>query len=149
MDNSLEQLKDLHLPAEVSVFPLATGWYCLIIFLFAIFAGGLFIFWKRRNNKRQQQNIYKMLGAIESANSSEALTETSILIKRVAIMKFPEQKPQMLFGEQLLLFLDETGKTTEFTTGDGRNLLMIYQKQSIQNPEKFFALIRKWLEAVL
>ena len=90
-----------------------------------------------------------MLGAIESANSSEALTETSILIKRVAIMKFPKQKPQMLFGEQLLLFLDETGKTTEFTTGDGRNLLMIYQKQSIQNPEKFFALIRKWLEAVL
>lgn len=145
----LNQLKNVHLPNGTSIFPIAVGWYLLII-LVLLFAAGL-LWWKFIKNKYKKQKLqaYAILAEIEKNKSEEMLSEVSILIKRVAIFKFPRESVHTLFGERWLEFLDKTGKTTDFTNGDGRYLLNIYQTGQIKNPDKFFACVRQWLGSVL
>ena len=148
-NDPLQQLKDIHLPLSVSMFPLAPIWYVfMVLFLLAAI---IFIIWVIHKKSKQQQvaNIYKMLDAIETQNSDDTLSQTSNLIKRVAIMKYATQKPHTLFGEEWLMFLDTTGKTTDFTKGHGRSLLDIYKSQKIKDKEQFFSVIRKWMGAVI
>ena len=148
-NDPLQQLKDIHLPNSVSIFPLAPIWYVFMVLLLitAIILIVWFIYKKR--NQRQIASIYKMLDVIESQNSDDMLSQTSILIKLVAMMKYAPQKPHTLFGEEWLIFLDTTGKTTDFTKGYGRSLLDIYKSQQIKDKEQFFSVIRKWIGAVL
>ena len=145
----LQQLKDIHLPNSVSIYPLAPVWYVFMILI--ILASILSIIWLIHKKRKQRQiaSIYKMLDDIENQDSEDILGQTSILIKRVAVMKFGSQKPHTLYGEEWLMFLDITGKTTDFTKGAGRNLLDIYKSQQIEDKELFFAVIRKWIGAVL
>lgn len=151
--NPLAELKDVHLPAPVSIFPLATGWYIVIAIIFILVA--VLIWWqlRRHKKKQQQQEIFSLLKQIEAnavtTSDEKTIEECSILLKRVAVAKFPEQKPQLLFGKNWLQFLDKTGKTTEFTTGSGHYLGEIYQKQQLEDKEAFFALIEKWLRSVI
>jgi len=152
-NNPLSELKDVHLPEAVSVWPLAIGWYIVIGVIILIIAG--LIWWQIRQRKKQQQinEIEQLLSAIETkssfTNDDEIIGECSILLKRVAILKFPEQQPQLLFGSKWLQFLDTTGKTTEFSKGHGMCLGEIYQQQQIENKQQFFALLKTWLRSVL
>lgn len=150
-DNALEQLKSIHNPDNVSVFPLAIGWYVLVVVIITIMAVLIWLKIKQNKKKKQIKDIYKLLSDIEknSHDSQNLLTETSILIKRVAVFWFPTANPHTLFGEEWLQFLDSTGKTKDFTQGVGRNLLNVYRQEKIDEPEKFFALIRNWLDRVL
>ncbi|HLX53668.1 MAG TPA: DUF4381 domain-containing protein, partial [Aquella sp.] len=123
----LSQLKNVHLPNGVSIFPIASGWYMLIILILS--STGILLWWKIVKNKYKKQKLqaYKLLAEIEKKQSDEMLSEVSIVIKRVAIMKFPKESVHTLFGERWLEFLDRTGKTTDFTKGAGRYLLNVYQ----------------------
>jgi hypothetical protein len=144
---SLDQLKNVHLPDAVSIFPLANGWYILIGLILIIMAALIGLkFLKRKNYKKQ---VYAILADIEKNLPEETISEVSILIKRVAIMKFPEEPVHTMFGTKWLEFLDKTGKTTNFTHGDGHHLQNIYQNIKLENPEKFFAVIKQWLGTVL
>jgi hypothetical protein len=148
-NNALNELKDIHLPEQISIFPLAVGWYILIALILVITIVVLWQNSKKRKYKTQIRNIYQILDTIERKDDDEVVSEVSILLKRVAIMQFPDQNPHTLFGEKWLMFLDKTGKTTEFTNGTGKCLSNIYQKQQLDNPKQFFILIKKWLGTVL
>jgi len=145
----LSQLKNVHLPNGISIFPIASGWYMLITLLALLIGGSLW--WKIVKNKYKKQKLqaYAILAEIKKNHSDEMLSEVSILIKRVAILKFPKEAVHTLFGERWLEFLDRTGKTTDFTKGEGRYLLNIYQTGKIENPDEFFACVRRWLGSVL
>lgn len=148
-NNSLANLKDLQLPDAVSVFPLAPGWYGIIAILVLImFAIG---YWqiKRLHKLQRVSNIITLLDSIALQNNPQLLAEVSILLKRVAREKFPEQQPQSLFGDKWLQFLDKSGKTTNFTQGAGSILLDVYQNKPLENPEKLITIIKTWLKVVL
>lgn len=148
-NNSLANLKDLQLPEAVSIFPLAPGWYGVIAILVLImFAIG---YWqiKRLHKLQRVSNIITLLDSIALQNNPQLLAEVSILLKRVAREKFPEQQPQSLFGDKWLQFLDKSGKTTNFTQGAGSILLDVYQNKPLENPEKLITIIKTWLKVVL
>lgn len=148
-NNSLADLKDLQLPDAVSIFPLAPGWYAVIILLVLIaLALG---YWQIRRLRKQRKvaNIVGLLDNIKLQDNPQLLAEVSILLKRVAREKFPEQQPQNLFGEKWLQFLDNSGKTTEFTQGAGRILLEVYQNKELENPSACLAVVKAWLKVVL
>lgn len=148
-NNSLADLKDLQLPDAVSIFPLAPGWYAVIILLVLIaLALG---YWQIRSLRKQRKvaNIVGLLNNIKLQDNPQLLAEVSILLKRVAREKFPEQQPQNLFGEKWLQFLDNSGKTTEFTQGAGRILLEVYQNKELENPSACLAVVKAWLKVVL
>lgn len=145
----LAGMKNVHLPNGVSIFPIASGWYILVILSLIIIC--TLLWWKLIKNKYKKQKLqaYAILAKIEKDQTEEMLSQVSILIKRVAIMKFPKEKVHTLFGEKWLEFLDKTGKTQDFTTGAGRYLLNIYQVSKVPNPDKFFTCVKQWLGSVL
>ena len=148
-NNDLSQLKDVHLPHAISIFPLTAGWYMLIGLIVVLIALGLWWKFVKNRYKKQRLHAYAILAEIKKNQSKEMLSEVSVLIKRVAIFKFPKEPVHTLFGEKWLEFLDKTGKTNNFTQGDGRYLLNIYQGSKVENRDKFFAVIKQWLEKVL
>ena len=50
-NNSLADLKDIHLPAPVSIFPLAPGWYIVLAVMLVIII--LLILWQLRRASKQ------------------------------------------------------------------------------------------------
>ena len=105
-NNSLADLKDIHLPAPYQYFlSHQGGWYIVLAVLFVIII--LFIFlWQMRRQVKQYKlkQVLVLLAQIEAkAESSdveqreEVLPEISILLKRVAREKFSELHPQNLF----------------------------------------------------
>ena len=151
--NPLAELKDLHLPTEVPLFPLAIGWYLIAAILVLAIIG--FIYYRICQRKRLTKilAIEQLITELESNHTqlidAEIIAQASILLKRIAMTKFPTQKPEYLTGMAWLEFLDKTGKTTEFSTGVGKCLINIYQLQQLDNRDEFFNALRKWLRSVL
>jgi hypothetical protein len=150
----LAELKNIHLPEAVSIFPLAYGWYILLAI---ILLGALVLWWwlaKQKRKQRQISEIYRLLMEIENNTAilvehNELLAKVTIFLKRVAQLKYPEQNPQQLLGEQWLNFLDSSGKTDQFTHGGGRVLLNLYQRDGGSNYTELFLVVRNWLKVVL
>lgn len=151
--NALNGLKTVHLPTAVSVFPLAPGWYIVLaIILFAIIFA---ILWLRHKQMRQQARgeVYILFDELEANHqlnaNPELLSELTILMKRVAMMRYPEASAHTLYGKDWLHFLDKTGKTNTFSQGAGRVLLNVYQPQQVDDTHELFMVIRQWLRTVL
>lgn len=88
MDN-LPELRDIHLPSDgVSIFPLAYGWWGLLLLAIAMIFAVKIIFWFRKNSKR----IYALylLKKNASENSASAAVKMSELLRRICISRYPE-----------------------------------------------------------
>lgn len=151
--NPLNDLKDIYLPQPVSLWPLASGWYIVIILLLvaAILLSMFGVKKYRKISKRKK--IIQLFNSLEnnylSHQGSEVLSKISVLLKQVAITQFPNKNPQHLHGEKWLLFLDETGKTNKFSNGAGGLLIDSYKPQVNDNLSDLFPVIRLWLRRVL
>lgn len=120
------QLKDIHLPADPSVWPLAWGWWLLIVALFLLLLGALVLMLRQQRQRRFRRSVVAMLHDIELPHGEQDtpryLSEVSVLLRRVAVHSYPRMDVASLSGENWLRFLDEKGKTRRFTEGVGQAL---------------------------
>jgi hypothetical protein len=155
MDNNLlNELKPIHLPNTVSIFPLAPGWYfvsavvVIVGIILAIYVGNL-----RKKKRLLNNEIFQILAEIEKKSKCDSnqfiLGDITILLKRVAILRFPEAKPQSLYGENWLKFLDKSGKTDDFTQGEGKVLANIYSRYTLVDNSNLIFVVKRWLRKVL
>ncbi len=130
-DNPLEQLRDIHLPVSVSIWPPAPGWWLLVLLVIILLISG---FWVYRRficpNVRKQaleeltQLNQRLADELNFGKGSiQFYIDISILVRRIAISIFGSKQVAGLAGEPWLKFLDETSKTTFFTAGNGRLLI--------------------------
>ena len=150
--NPLADLKDLHSPTSISVFPLAPGWYLLLIMVILFFGIIIWLKFRKQTKRSRVKEIYALFENLEqnSTNNTQLLADLSIFLKRVAISQFPDQQIQLKFGKEWLLFLDQTGKTTEFSNGIGKCLANTYQANAQSDDyHALFKLIKEWLRIVL
>jgi Domain of unknown function (DUF4381) len=144
----INQLRDIHYPADVSIWPLAIGWYFLIlIFLLALFLG---LYWISGLFKKHslKKIVLRRLDELQIEQLHlDVSQELSILLKRAALAAYPRRQVAGLCGEQWLQFLDKTAATTEFTAGRGRLLITCpYEGGERQLPPALFHLIRNWVK---
>lgn len=86
---SIEQLKELGLPAPVSYWPQTWGWWVLLALLLVAFAVWAFRAWLR-----WRRNAYRR-EALARLNTLEDLRELPELLKRVALsMPLPAEEHQ-------------------------------------------------------
>ena len=111
----LSNLRDLALPAAVSWWPPAPGWWIVAAAGIAIaaMASASAVARHRRNAYRREA-----LRALASAD----LPAISAILKRAALTAWPREQVAGLSGAAWLSFLDRTGRTTAFTSGAGRDL---------------------------
>ena len=145
------QLKDIHFPVSPEMWPPAPGWWVLatavLVVLFWI-TTRLFKFWQR---KRLQKEILKSLEELQREHSDEQirqfLAEVSILLRRVAMMKFPPQQVAALTGKSWLSFLDLHGGDGQYSNGVGSVLAAgPYARHSEVDKDALLSLARKWIK---
>lgn len=145
----LKQLRDIHYPQPIPLWPPAPGWY--VVFA-ALILGMIFLsfyiyrYWVKHRLKRLVLQRLQELELQENVHVNVS-AELSVLLKRAALAKYPRTQVAGLFGEDWLRFLDKTAQTREFTLGTGRLLVVYpYQEQHATIPRDLFHLIREWVK---
>lgn len=118
-NQALAQLKDIHLPADVSWWPLAPGWYVLLVLMIVLVFFSAVFYWHWRNQRLSKKQALKILSAYQEQyqngqNPQLVCAQISELLKRVALVYFPRHQVASLTGDAWVAFLDETGKKTPF-----------------------------------
>ncbi len=150
LSDPLQDLRDVHLPDPISWWPPAWGWWGLLL---GILVGSLCLgaWWVYRRRTQPRRVALSMLSQIEqryqeSQEDLLLLTQISELVRRFALVRFPRNQVAGLAGYSWLQFLDETGRTNQFTEGPGKVLMSgPYRPQIPLAPSDLVPLVRKWI----
>ena len=153
VENPLANLKDIHLPPPVSLWPPAPGWWILAVLLilfFFISAVWIFRQHKKRKPKTEALRILKDLQILYQSSKDEvvSLRNLSNLLRRTALTFYDNNEVASLQGSSWLEFLDKTGKTKEFTKGAGKVLgNEVFQQKVNPDMDALFPLVKKWISS--
>jgi hypothetical protein len=100
MENALV-LKDIHLPEQITNYPVAYGWWLLAIIILMVTMFLLVKMRQRAKLKHHQQQALKQLKNSPNMGCSEVIA----LLKWAAIQYFSRAQLAKLYGEQLQQFL--------------------------------------------
>jgi hypothetical protein len=149
MKPDLSQLRDIHMPGAVSWWPPAPGWWALLALLLIIAGVGV-VFRRRRQRNRWRGSALTELARLRAAAPERQLREVSVLLRRVAISRFPRHDVAALTGEAWLAFLDRTlGDGSAFQSGVGRVLLSAPYAGTAQDDvdtAALLALCERWIK---
>jgi hypothetical protein len=176
MNPDLESLplRDIHLPDTVSWWPIAPGWW--IIILLVGFGLALLIYMKKRKEQRELRcaginTLDNIILEYESHQDKVKLVaDLSILLRRLCISHFSrqetkqeakketQQKVANLTGEKWLAFLQrgidnlKLEKNASFISGAGRVLIAVPYQPDNQDVnvdvESLLLLCRAWINAL-
>lgn len=147
----LAKLKDVHLPPEVSWWPLAIGWWILI----GLFVTVLIAIAIQRHLKAKKFRLSKLaIQELEKIKSSEArnwLMQLEVLLKRASLAHFPKSKVASLTHDSWIRFLQNTGENI----WDDHSLLLlkdsVYQDLSkipSTHRDTIFSQSEQWLSQI-
>ena len=157
MNPDLSQLRDIHLPAPISWWPPAPGWWLLAAFIVAILCG-LFVWYRRRQRDGWRRNALTELARLrqqyaeQSTAAHNIVSELSVLLRRVAISCFPRAEVAMLSGDKWLAFLDRNLDESPFQSEQGRLLAVApYAPHTTLTPDTLhmlFDLCESWISTL-
>jgi len=129
-------------------WPLAPGWWLLIILLVASVIGVYYwINYRKPPYKKMAQAALKQLHNEYELNgdAKKFIQSLSTLIRRIALAVYGQQVAR-LTGDKWLKFLDETGNTDAFTVGPGKMLIEApYQSAPHINVKDLLLITRHWV----
>lgn len=116
---ALAQLKDIHLPEAIGLWPLAPGWYLLGLLVIGIVTIIAYSIRTRQKLGQPKREALRQLAKFkhlyeQDGNSPLAAARISELLKRVALVYFPRQRVASLQGLSWVGFLTDTGKNLNF-----------------------------------
>ena len=131
MNEPALNLRDIHLPEPVSWWPLAPGWWMLIVIALIIVLTA-YIAIKTYRSRQLRRDITSELEQIKrqfenSQNKSQLAKSLSVLLRRTNITYNPGSNVAGLTGDNWLAWLDKTSKhstaDTQFQSDIGKILL--------------------------
>ncbi len=147
------QLRDIHMPVAAPFWPPAPGWWVLGIVMLLLLAWASAVAWRRRRLEHARRRVMNALAELEAdftrERSSERLAHISLLLRRLALSRYPRDRVAGLTGTAWLRFLDESGGNGQFAAGPGRVLAAVPYQRSIPRDmdiEGFSALVRSWVK---
>ena len=149
----LQDLRDVHLPDPISWWPPAFGWWMILVLI--IIAVSLLLWGKayyRRTRPRRfalaQLKSVKQQYAQDS-DDQWAIREASHLLRCYALSVFSRSDVAGLSGKAWLKFLDDTGRTNQFSEGPGKSLQSgPYQAQVPASASELLPLVEQWIQQV-
>ena len=143
----LAQLRDIHLPAPVSWWPPAPGWWGLVLLVLILSGLGAYILFLSMRKKRHRRAALKELALLrKNSDSRVALEQLAALLRRVAIQSFGRKEVVGLTGRKWLELLDRTGGTDQFSCGAGEALgENLYRADFRITIDPIFLLVEKWI----
>ncbi|NMP32989.1 DUF4381 domain-containing protein [Thalassotalea sp. M1531] len=95
----LAQLKDIHLPEQINNYPIAPGWWLVLIFTITLLV--LAFHWFR--NFRKARIVKKQI--LAKLNDSNSIEQSNELLKLALLSYFPRYQTANLYGDKLTTFL--------------------------------------------
>lgn len=149
---TLQQLRDIHLADPISIWPLAPGWYLLGAFILVI-ASVFYLFfyrWYRKNAAKRValRRVTKIeMKYKQNGDSTYVLGELSKLIRRVTLAYFPRKDVAGLQGEQWISFLKNHTSNKKLKDALATALAEgAYQKQTDINVGVVFPQFKAWVK---
>lgn len=116
--NNLPDIKDIHIPNGVSIFPLAYGWWVIL----SVVVLCVILWWVISMAFKTSRKYYalKRLEKIDTSSPVSAAIDISNLLKRICLFKYKEASA--LYGKEWITFLNQHAK--HLLTESAANLLM-------------------------
>ncbi len=145
------QLKDIHTPGLPEFWPPAPGWWVVALLSIALLIWAVFALRRFLQLRHQRQQVLALLTQLEENfdpnQAAHHLGELSILLRRVALTRFPRQQVAALTGSEWLKFLDKTGGDGQFSNGPGKILATgPYQAHLDIDIKPLLPLLRRWIK---
>lgn len=107
MPDNLPQLRDIHLPQDITNFPLGYGWIVILCLIFGCWlAYKLIHLALLKSKKLYALKLIKKLACNNVPKSASAMSE---ILRRICIYKYPEAL--VLSGNDWIEFLNSKSKT--------------------------------------
>lgn len=147
----LLQLRDVHAPPPPQFWPPAPGWWLLAALAIAsALLLGRYAYRRYRLRRQRQRIIGALLDleqGFEHAKAPDFVAQVSVLLRRVALSRFPRARVASLSGQEWLRFLDETGGGGRFSCAPGKVLASgPYQPHAEVDARALVELARDWIE---
>ena len=144
-------LRDIHLPAAPGWWPPAPGWWILAAIVLAALlylCVKVYLYTKRR---RLQRLVMRELDrCVDNGRNDPALLAACLsqFLRRLALRSAPQAAAYD--GERWMAYLDEQGRTDQFSRGVGRVLLDApYDPHATYDSSALIALVRRFARASL
>ena len=150
-NDPLADLADIHLPNSISAWPLAPGWWVLIILACAGLVA-LFKLWSKWHASRlYRRQALAQLNSIEASNnkisSNSQLVATLELLKQTANTAYPDQHFGSLGIAEFKVFLQKSCSEAAFEKVPDNLEAALYSKSVEFDPlmtEHFMASAKTW-----
>jgi hypothetical protein len=150
---ALEGLRDIHLPAPVSFWPLAPGWWALAAF--ALMGTVALVTAWRRHRASVRRHALRELAALEARFAAEQrpvdlAVSLATLIRRVALRVAKQAGVASLHGESWVAFLTEGARDAR-SPQIARDLLQTAyggERAAAGEPREWLAFTRSWIREV-
>lgn len=122
----LKELRDIHTPDGVALWPLAPSWWLLLVGMVIVLF--VWIWWRWLNVRKRSLKAFLsklMLLQLQYQKTNDMthfISALSILMRRYVLSLYPRRQVAALTGDEWLAFLDRTGGNGEFSRGIGRIL---------------------------
>ena len=146
-------IHDIHLPDAVSWWPLALGWWLLLLVIIAC-AMGIYYFIKYKKNKKAKlaykksalKELNKLNSEYKTLSPIELLRDITLLLRRVTLSYLPRKEVASLMGEQWVKKLNELSNETVFSENDCKLLSNAAYKQSAEfDQENLLNTCKTWV----
>ena len=139
-------LRDIHLPADIGLWPLAPGWW-LLLGLLILCALALLLVVRFRQRRRLRRLALCRLEELNHLPEPQLATALSRLLRQAAISHFPSHEIAGLTGQGWLEFLDRPFTDQPFSSGVGHCLSDAPYRPAVQiDGPALVALCRFWLK---
>lgn len=149
--NPLEQLKDIHLPPEIGIWPLAIGWWILIVLAALVIILMVFAVYRHRQRSKPKRLAQALLLSI-NADSPGWPAQLNQLMKRAALSYFPQQDVAGLHSvawKNFLLTLLKNKYHSQFEAGFELLQQNLYRQHSQDNFKSCYQTVELWLDNAL
>ena len=107
MESNLPELRDIHLPDGVSVFPPAYGWWVLLAGVILLFL--LYELWLVIRRKSKKRYALRLLENVQPERVVDSARQISEILRRICVYKYPQAA--VLYGREWIEFLKGHSKT--------------------------------------
>jgi hypothetical protein len=141
--NPTPDLRDIHLPDPLSIWPLAIGWYVLAALILLGLILCLSVIIRRRRFTRARRAALAELARIQTND----ISQLSMLLRRTALAYYKQANIEAITGKAWIEFLKATHKKPLFNEDDARLLTEASYQKNAKSTPALTAKCRRWIKS--
>ena len=153
LSDPLAGMRDIHLPPDPAWWPPAPGWWVLALLVLAVAVATRLVLRRITRRRRVRSSIMRAFGRIHSSyqrgeESRRVAADVAVLLKRVALARFPREQVAGLGGEAWFAFLGDTSAGDPFWSASvGEYARLVYHSEARADLEPLLGASHRWLKA--